>query len=62
MDRQDIETVTQNVTLQHDEETDQWIARYHAIGPRVSSVGEDREEALANLTDAVVSYLDWHSE
>lgn len=52
------EEINPNVELTHDEETEQWVARYHALDTPISSCAETREEALANLTNAVASFLD----
>lgn len=51
------EKLTENVDLQYDEETGQWSSHYSALDTPISSSGTSREEALANLVDAVASYL-----
>lgn len=51
------EQITSNVELRFDEETEQWSSHYAALDTPISSTGTSREEALANLTDAVASYL-----
>jgi predicted RNase H-like HicB family nuclease len=50
--------ITQNVELQYDDNAEMWSAHYSGLETPVSSCGESREEALAELSDAVASYLD----
>ena len=51
------EEVTDNVELRFHEVNEAWSSHYSGFDVPISSVGESREEALANLTDAVASYL-----
>jgi len=52
------ETITENVELAYDEEAEMWSSHYTALVTPITSSGKSREEALAELTDAVASYLD----
>jgi len=52
------EKIIDNAELQYDENAEQWVARYTALDVPISSVDKSREEALADLTDAVASFLD----
>ncbi|NLV12199.1 type II toxin-antitoxin system HicB family antitoxin [Haloarcula argentinensis] len=52
------EKLTENVELRFDEDSEQWSAHYIGLETPVSSCGNTREEALANLTDAVALFLD----
>jgi predicted RNase H-like HicB family nuclease len=51
-----------NIELSYDNETEQYVSKYTALDVPISSVGETEQDALANLTDAVASYLSTEEE
>lgn len=53
-----MDPITDNVSLKYDEDTEQWSSHYHGFENPIASAGEKKEEALANLVDAVASMVE----
>lgn len=62
LDDQDVEmdmkSVTENVSVAYDEQAAMWSSHYHGLDQPVASAGESKEEAIANLVDAVASLVE----